>query len=337
MRQRFLIPILAAIVVPILAHAGTVVFKNGDKLTGSVKTLEGGKLKISSDVAGDVVVDLKDVQTFSTDEPARIKTADGQHMKSAVSTSETAGNVAAGDKQLPISDIKSLDTRPQTWSGSILVNGLLTEGNSRTEQLGVDAGAQLRRNDDVNNDRFTLAGAYNLGRQKAPGGGSSVTTLDNWFALSKYDRFWTEKWYGYASLRSEHDRIASLFLRVTPGVGVGYQWIESDDLNFNTEVGLNYIYENYDPGDTDNRIAVRLAYHVDKKINDKVSVFHNLEYLPAINDPGDYLLNTDAGIRATLTKSFFTVFKAEWRRDSTPAPGSLKNDLRYVLGVGWQF
>jgi putative salt-induced outer membrane protein YdiY len=325
------------ILVSFTTEAGVVIFNNGDKITGTVTELGGGKLKISSTVAGDITVDLKDVQTFSTDAPARIKTSSGERLQSAVGTSPTTQAVTVDGKPLPLADIKSLDTREEKWTGSILVNGLLTNGNSHSEQLGVDASAQLRRNDERNDDRFTLAAGYNFGKQRDSDSGDNTTSVDNWFDLAKYDRFWTEKWYGYASVRTEHDRIADLFLRVTPGVGVGYQWIESPDLNFTTEAGVNYIYENYDPGDTDNRIALRLAYHVDKKINDKVTVFHNLEYLPAFDDPGDYLLNTDAGIRASLTKSFFTEFKAEWKRDSTPAPDAQKNDLRFVLGVGWQF
>lgn len=332
-----LLALCGALACATLAHGGVVVFNNGDKLTGTVTELAGGKLKISSTVAGDIVVDLKDVQTFSTDTPARIKMSSGERMKTALATSPTTQAVTADGKPLPIADIKSLDTRDEKWTGSVLVNGLLTEGNSHSLSLGVDAGAQLRRDDDVNNDRFTLAGSYNFGKEKPAGGGDTTTSVDNWYALAKYDRFWTEKWYGYAAVRTEHDRIADLFLRVTPGVGVGYQWVESPDFNFYTEVGINYIYENYDPGDTDNRIALRLAYHVDKKINDKVTLFHNLEYLPAFEDPGDYLLNADAGVRATLTKNFFTEFKVEYKRDSTPAPDALKNDLRYVLGVGWQF
>jgi putative salt-induced outer membrane protein YdiY len=329
--------VCAGLAFSIVAQGGVVIFKNGDKITGTVTELAGGKLKISSTVAGDVVVEVKDVQTFSTDTPARIKMSGGEKMKTALATSPTTQAVTADGKPLPIADIKSLDTRDEKWSGSILVNGLLTEGNSHSESLGVDAAAQLRRNDETNDDRFTLAGSYNLGREKPAGGGATTTSVDNWYALGKYDRFWTEKWYGYASVRADHDRIADLFLRITPGIGVGYQWVESPDFNFNTEAGVNYIYENYDPGDTDNRIALRFAYHVDKKLNDKVTLFHDLEYLPAVDDPGDYLLNTDAGVRATLTKSFFTEFKVEWKRDSTPAPGALKNDLRYVLGVGWQF
>ena len=44
-----------------------------------------------------------------------------------------------------------------------------------------------------------------------------------------------------------------------------------------------------------------------------------------------------AGIRAKMTKTLFAEFKIQYQRDSTPATDSEKNDLRYLLGIGWQF
>jgi hypothetical protein len=42
----------------------------------------------------------------------------------------------------------------------------------------------------------------------------------------------------------------------------------------------------------------------------------------------------DAGLRATVYQGFFAEAKIELRYDSTPAK---KEDVRYLLGVGWQF
>ena len=47
--------------------------------------------------------------------------------------------------------------------------------------------------------------------------------------------------------------------------------------------------------------------------------------------------DTDAGIHAKLTDRLFTEFKIEYRHDERPAPGAQKDDLRYTLGVGWNF
>jgi Protein of unknown function, DUF481 len=45
----------------------------------------------------------------------------------------------------------------------------------------------------------------------------------------------------------------------------------------------------------------------------------------------------DAGLRATVYQGFFAEAKIELRYDSTPAPGAKKEDVRYLLGVGWSF
>jgi hypothetical protein len=71
--------ILAAFVVLSLSvslRADEVIFNNGDKLTGTVKSVAGGKLTIKTDVAGEVSVDLKDVKTFSTAESLQVRTTD---------------------------------------------------------------------------------------------------------------------------------------------------------------------------------------------------------------------------------------------------------------------
>jgi hypothetical protein len=76
---------------------------------------------------------------------------------------------------------------------------------------------------------------------------------------------------------------------------------------------------------------------VEKRLNERVTLFHNFEYLPSFYDISDFNINADAGIRTTLYKNLFTEFKAEWRFDSTPAPGASDSDFRYTLTLGWTF
>jgi hypothetical protein len=47
--------------------ADEVLLKNGDRLTGKVQRVEG-KLTVSGTLAGDVTVNMSDVQTFSTEQ-----------------------------------------------------------------------------------------------------------------------------------------------------------------------------------------------------------------------------------------------------------------------------
>jgi hypothetical protein len=38
-----------------------------------------------------------------------------------------------------------------------------------------------------------------------------------------------------------------------------------------------------------------------------------------------------------LTTNFFSQFKVQYRRADRPASGSLKDELAFLLGVGWKF
>ncbi len=232
-----------------------------------------------------------------------------------------------------IKDIKSINPPPVKWTGAITANGLLTDGNSNTQNIGIAIDASRRSEQD----RISFDAGYLYGRQKNPDTGESSTTTDSWFLFGKYDYFFTKKFYGSVSSRVERDRIADLKLRVTPAGGVGYQWIEKPNMNFLTEAGLAWVYEDFENAPSDDHFALRLAYHFDKKLNDKVNFFHDLEYLPSIEDSSDFNINADAGVRVTLTKNKFTEFRFEWKHDNQPAPGAAENDLRYLLGVGWAF
>jgi putative salt-induced outer membrane protein YdiY len=334
-RANRLWPVLLSVcAVPAVCLADEVRLTNGDRITGKVVEASGGKLKVETAAAGDLTIDLKDVQTFSTDEPVEVRLKDGTTTRTRVGASESAGAISTGgETDVTLSSVKSVSSQEPHWTGAVVVGGLLTRGNSNTESLNVSVEASRRGRDD----RISANAGYIFSRQADPNGPGKTTTADNWFAAGKYDYYFTEKFYGFAALRVEHDTIAELDVRVTPSVGVGYQWVESPDFNFATEAGLAWVYEDYATGGTDDHFAARLAYHVDKKFNDKVSVRHNLEYLPSLEDISDYNLNADAGIRASLTKTMFAEFKFEWRYDATPAPDAANNDLRYLLGVGWSF
>src|SRR5437016_5972143 len=95
------------------ASADEVIFKNGDRLTGTIKSVSGGKLTIDSKVAGTVSVDLKDVQTFSTDASVQLKLNDKTMLRDKVAatnapaTQPIAGpaNVSADGKSIAVTDI----------------------------------------------------------------------------------------------------------------------------------------------------------------------------------------------------------------------------------------
>jgi putative salt-induced outer membrane protein YdiY len=335
MKTKRLIAIALIAMLTLPLRADEVTLTNGDKLTGKVGEITAGKMKFDSPVLGEITIDMANVRTFTTDAPATIQPKAAPRVEGRITDGDATKVTTEAGQTFTLSDVKSVNPPPIKWTGFVLANLSIARGNTETVDAGVEALAVLRRDTDTANDRFTLSGSYNFASTGT--GDDSVTTEENVTASAKYDRYFTEKLYGYGIVTYEKDHIADLQFRLSPGVGVGYQWVESPTFNFQTEAGVSYVFEDFDPGGDNDFVALRLAYHVDKKLSDKVLVFHNVEYLPAFEDFEDYLIRADAGLQADLTKTFFSQFKVEWDYDSTPAPGRDKSDYRYLVGVGWRF
>jgi len=338
-----LLLLATALALPASVWADTIVFRNGDRLSGTITEMSGGKIKIKSAVAGEVVVDSVDVATFSTDGLIDLQLVDGTIVKQkvdAVGDGKIAFVGPSGQQELPLGSLKGINPRTD-WHGSIRAGAQLVRGNTDTDDAYI--AFDINRRDP--NDRYTAGGAFNWARQRAAGEDDKVTTTENWTVFGKWDHFYTEKLYGFASIRVDHDRIADLEYRIAPALGLGYQWHESPVWNFWTEAGIAYVYEKYedpepaDPNFDDDKgnVSARLAYHYDRKLNDKVFIFHNLEFFPSLEDAGDFFFVTDIGLRTALTSRMFAELKAEWRHDSEPAADALHNDMRYIVSLGWTF
>jgi putative salt-induced outer membrane protein YdiY len=324
--------------VPGGVAADEVQFLNGDRLTGKILGAAAGKLTIKTDSAGDVVIDLSKVKTFTTDSPIVVRS--GETTLRSTVTAGPDGSIQVvpiqgGPPQVvALHDITQLNPSPVEWKGALTFNGLVTRGNSETTNIG----ASLRAERRSERDRITLGAGYYYGRERDRDTGDESTTVDNIFGFAKYDYFVTKKFYFFGGVRAERDTIADLDLRFVPSVGAGYQWFEGPTFNLSTEAGLAWVYEDYRNEPSQDHFAARLAYHVDWTPHNGVTIFHNLEWLPAFDGPfRDYNLNLDAGLRAAIYQGFFAEAKIEYRYDSIPARGAEQEDVRYLLGVGWSF
>jgi putative salt-induced outer membrane protein YdiY len=315
---------------------------NGDRITGKIKTLLNDKLTMESDMAGTLTIDINNVATFKTDEPAEVLLKDGTGFKQLLKKAEagkfaieSSGTLKAQD--FDIAAVSSINPPPKPvpkWHGDISGAIVSTHGNTNVDTQNISINLHKR----TENDRTLLSTDYIRGKQKNPDTGVKEITQDEWKMRGKYDYFFTKKLFGFLEGRYERDRIAELDRRVVVGTGVGYQWVESEPFNFSTEAGIASVYEKYDnQTDSDSQVSAQLGYHLDKKFNETFMFINDLTYYPGLEKFSDYLLTTTAEIRAKITEQFFTNFKVVFDYDSTPAQGAGNTDVKYILGVGVKF
>jgi len=331
----------AAFVWGSVATADVVVLKNGDRVTGTIVTLADGKLRVKTDLMGEVTMDLANVQTFSTDEPITLLFKDGTVVHQKIASAE-AGKVAVQPggliqpQPLALADLAAVNPpeKPKvTWEGHLTAGATFTGGNSLTQTESLDANL-IRRTEE---DRITVNGYY-LYAQARDSNGMDEVTANKWFAGARYDYFLSKKWFMFANANYMRDQVADLEARAVGGLGAGYQWIESKPMNFNTDLGLGGMHEAYtNPSRTDNTIVGQVSYHFDKSLFSSLTFLHDLTFLPDLGGPSNFKVRTSAEMRAALSKALFASFKVFLDYDSQPAAGRERTDTEYILGVGVNF
>lgn len=337
----------SAVIVSLALFCGSlfadeVHFVNGDRITGKIKQLIDGKLVLESEVAGDLSIDVSKIRSFSSDEPVEIHFADGTVIKQRIESTEP-GKIAILStetlqaQQFELAQITSINppAKPKAkWTGSISAGFSSTHGNTKAENRSLSA--DLVRRSEM--DRLTAKADYARGEQEDPDTGEDDVTENWWRTRGKYDYFVSKKLYVYGDTRYEKDSIADLDRRVVVGGGGGYQWVESDAMNFSTEGGLASLYEKFEnQTDSNTELSVQLGYHFDKKLHEAIKFINDLTYYPSTEKFSDYYLTSTGELRGSITNNMFTNFKVIFDYDATPAVGAGNTDVKYIFGAGWNF
>ena len=325
-----------------IATADMVALKNGDRVTGQIQSLADGKLHMKSDTMGDIAIDLAKVMTFSTDEPIVLVFKDGTVVHQQVAAAHDgmvavqAGGLIA-PQNFALADLAAVNPpeKPKVkWTGHLTFGATKTTGNSRGTTASGDTTLERRSEDD----RITVNAYYLYAESEDPSTDIKSTTTDKWFVEVAYDYFVSKKLFVLADVNYMKNRIANLDGRAIGTLGMGYQWVESKKMNFNTNLSLGGMHESYSHPDRNNNTVVgQVSWHFDRALTDTLTFVHDFRINPDLETLSNYKLETSAELRAALYKAIFASFKVLIDYDSNPAAGQERTDTAYILGVGVNF
>ncbi len=314
------------------ASADEVWLKNGDRLTGKVVSLDASTLVFKTSYAGDLSIKWEEVVNLKTDEPIKVVLGDETTAQGPVSPGDP-GKVKVKAEQVAepvtvdLANIKTINPKPPLRTNFRANVGFsMTDGNTDTQDIYADAEFMAR----TLQNRYTIGGLYKRSEDE------DVKTEDKALGYMKYDHFFTKKWYAYANATGEQDEFKDLDLRVTLGVGVGYQFIETDRTNLSVEGGLSYVDENYFLGEDDSFMAGRWALRFDHFLLPKsLQYFLYHTGLQSVEDSDDLILFTQTGFRIPFYKNLNITAQVNWEYDKSPSPGKKESDYTYLLTFGY--
>ena len=339
----------AAAGVAFVASADVIELKDGDRLTGTVKTIASdGTVTFASKYAGEVKVKAADIVKLQSDTEVELqfKDDDRDNEKGFVSVATpgeyTFAPAGAPSRKLDLNELNAVNPEESTWHGAANISLAAARGNSYGSSGAINGNISRR----FKRDRVSADASYSTARSGKEKSKTSKTE-DRIVANVQHDHFWLSKLYTYENGKYEHDRQQNLEWRFRLGAGLGYQWLDGRNfesigkVSFSQEIGLAYTQERFrKTSHPENSYAsVRYAHHLtwDPKWVENLSFFHNLEYLVDTKTFKDYQINTDVGAKLAISKAWQLTGKIEWLYNSEPADGLAKGDTRYFLGLGYTF
>lgn len=329
---------LALLLATSVAHADELQLANGDRLSGSVVSLASGSVKFQTGFGATVDIPWEQVTQLRTDDSVVVQTDDGSRVSGRIAGirgDRLRLDVGAAEPQeLALNAVTAFNPPEELppappkveYSGRINAGATLTRGNTETD--AVQADAEMTARGKAN--RFNLAGKLNYARDDTRDIANNASIFGGW------DHFIDRHWYLNSNVGFARDEFKALDLRSTAGLGLGYQWSESDRRKLSAEFGLSYVHEDFANGETDSLPAARWALKYEHRLA-SATIYHDQELLLGIEDIDDTLLRTRTGLRMPISERVSGSLQINYDHDFQPVAGADEVDVAYLFKIGYEW
>lgn len=218
----------------------TVYFKNGDKLTGEVKSLKRGQLNLNTVATGTIGIEWNKIANIVSKQKIQIEVNDGRRYFGALTSSE-----------------KSSSLRIMTDSGPLVLDMSTIVVMTPIEGVGINAldvdlslGYDFAKAGGVKHATLGITMDYrSLIRIESIRFNTVLTDSDTQEASRRtnlglqHTRLWRNRWFSTGNLTFDQNDELDLNLRTSLGGGGGRYFVQSNTVLFSLEAGLQFSVE----------------------------------------------------------------------------------------------
>jgi putative salt-induced outer membrane protein YdiY len=337
-RVQRLLAALACLCLVQQVPADEVILRNGDRLSGTVKTSRDGKLVLETAYAGTIEILLGEISRVRTDKPVKLVLDDETTLTGVLSPAvDDGGVVIAGERTVSLTRIAAVNP-PQAprvkVSGQFNGGFSRDRGNTDEDSYHIDFENITRWVDS----RLTMKGDGDLEKTNNDKTKQQADlSIKHDYFFGDDDFIFDKRWYLWSGADLEHDKFADLTLRTTAGLGPGYQIIDTERTSLSVEGGPVYVWENFNGSENQQYAAGR--WHLDFRhqlfADWKLIAFHNHELRWSVEDSDDYIFNSKTGVRVPISEHVQASLQFNFDRDNAPAAGAKKNDYETIITGGY--
>lgn len=310
--------------------ADTVWLDNGDRVSGEIVLLDGGKLALKTKYAGQVLIDWKDIDTLSSDKPLLLRRQGFDSELSKTLAAAGAGMVRVeGERSqvLPLAEITRLvPPRPlledRVWEGNLDAKLDMERNDSKVDEW------KLKGNTRVEHGRWRHVLSGELEHETKNG----EKVDDNWELEYDLDRFFTEHWFWRVGGEHREDEFESIERQRILGTGPGYRFWDDELSRFDLIAQFNRVRLESDIVDLAfDTTSLELDY---KRLlwGTRLEFYANAELQMPHIDAIDYVLDSEFGLRYRLNQ--WARLSLLYELDQLRGQGQTISDRHYLIGVG---
>lgn len=331
----------------------TVVLSDGDQLTGTLQSIDGGTWVF--DFRGqEVGVPAGDIVSFTAPDPVGFRLSDNSVVAATVApapggltlgladgttrTVTPADFEAAGDpadlEALQEVELGYFTPFGSFWALSASLGAVTKGGNSENSSFN------LRFDIDRTTSRDRLALGFLLTEERSRVSESEGTelTAQKYIGNIRAEVFPWTKVFLFGENRYTRDRFADIDLRVNLNLGSGVQFVSTDKTDLRGALGLGARHEDFTSDTPSTTLATGNANAQWVQKFGGFTFDWAVDFTPALEDFADYQVLSDTNLTATLIAGLGFRVGLLLQYDNTPTPGTdstdttLTTSLAYTLG-----
>jgi len=334
-----LFAILAITLSPLVAaKTDVVIFVNGDRLTGEVKSLERGKLRFKTAATDTISIEWDDVAFLSSKQNIQVETESGERylgqLDAALEERHVAVKTGSGTIALEAAQIVFMN--PIEEKGIERFDGDITAGFNfakASEVTQAQLGLELEARTEI---RLFGLDVSSVTSDSEDNDSSQRHSLD----LS-YRRLWPKRWFTGGVVRLDRNDELGLDLRTSIGVGGGRYVRQTNSSTLSLVGGLQLSRENVasslEDEDTVEAFAT-LSWDWFRYDTPELDFSTELQVIPNLTDTGRVRAELDVSMKWEMIEDLFWELEFYDSFDSDPVvQGAEDNDYGVITSLGWEF
>ncbi|RLQ22815.1 DUF481 domain-containing protein [Seongchinamella sediminis] len=312
-----------------------VTLYNGDRITGEIKSMDGGILKLSTDAMGTLSIEWPEVAGVTSDYHYELRLSDGKRLYGSFGGEGRPGQVELVDLfgRHDIEWLQVVEIRPIEDELMDRLDVYLATTFAYTKATSV---AQLSFNTEVSyedqSSRTSLNGRTDLTTSDSGDSNSSRYDVERWSWREQRSDAFTTIFANY-----ENNDELGLNRRVGVGAGVGKYWKDTHSTRFTGALGLQAISESFTGEKTNEDVELYLSttFSTWNFNHPELDIDFSFSVIPSLTERGRLRTDGNLRIRWELIDDLYWDISTWVTTDNQTSDEGASTDYAITTGVGW--